>query len=833
MTKLAIVIGLCCASFAAAEDVVVNHPTVNFNELTWGHESLIEQVRTWSDDRLLASYTEGIQGDSAMPTEHYARLYAVAGAWQRTQDAAYRDLAARLCRIMLGDLIDADDQTLRALPHEAHGFAPESRMARDAALHFAMLYHLTGDQEYAHRSAVLLKRITELSPNWPIQNPHYGPMEDRVLRPRDWPGYVDTDRVNGVWGYWIYRSINAWTPILHAYDLIHDSGELQRIGALGAVEAELDWAVQYQLGYGREMGNMDKETMKGLIAFGKVLGRPQLVHHCIDWIRDMYQTMFYADGWWHEGSVAYHQQIHKGMVGGVIDPLLQGYSDPPGWTNDDGVRYDNLDMYEHLAGPIGRAQAVLDNIHQPNGNYQAIHDTTYPQADWEKKFITEARSHLWGAMGHAILGVGKDENMVQATLHFSGMHGHAHQDMNNLMLFAKGKELISETRYRPPPGSNSTRQWHTITAGHVTVAIDESSQSGTATRQRQPADAHDGGVPDGKYRWRSHGNSISDGRLRLHSDDWDMVQVVEADGERAYSQTLNGVYRRTVALVQLGGGDTYVVDIFRVRGGQTHDYMLHGCLDDPHDVALSVPLDETIDGTLYGYIHDLRTTRTDDAWTASFDIADSDASLITFMAPSPGTRIIRGIAPAMRRIGDAPFLAVRREGGESIFVTVHHPFIDTPRVEGIELIDAAMDKVTVQVIHDGGVDRVTSTADGFTHERLGQWRYEVGGKQMHHGVITRTSRIEAGDDINAFITPAELPTDGSLDGRTIMIDSELITHSYTIDRIERRGGETIIHTDDEPGMRIEPNLVKLTYFPGWGMAGDATFRIAGSRLTME
>jgi hypothetical protein len=830
MTRMAIVIGFWCAAHAAGQSVMVDHPVVHFNELTWGHATVIEQAAAWSDERLGQSYAEGIEGDSALPRHHYWRLYAVAGAWQQTRDTQYRDLAIRLCRIMLGDLIDADDDALRALPDAGRGFAPESRMARDAALHFAMLYYLTGEQEHARRSAVLLARIVEVSPGWPVQNPHYGPMEDRVLRPRDWPGYVNTDRVNGVWGYWIYSSINAWTPILLAYDLIYDSGALQQLGALDAVESELDWAVQYQLGYGREMGNMDKATMQGLIAFGKVLGRPQLVHHCIDWVRDMYQTMFYADGWWHEGSVAYHQQIHRGMIGSVIDPMLQGYSDPPGWTNARGVRYDNLDMYEHLAGPIARAQAVLDNIHQPNGNFQAIHDTTYPQVDWEKKFITEARSYLWGAMGHAILGAGEGDRMVQATLHFSGMHGHEHHDMNNLMLFAKGKELISETRYRPIPESNSTREWHTITAGHVTVAIDESTQSRTARREKQPADAHDNGIPDGKYRWRGHGDSISDGRLRLHADDWNMVQVVEADGERAYPQTLNGIYRRMIALVKLDDDDTYVVDIFRVRGGETHDYMLHGCLDDPHDVTLSVPFDESRDGTLYEYIRDLQIVRTDDAWTASFDIDGTDASLITFMAPSPGTRIIRGHAPAMRRVGDAPFIAVRREGGESIYVAVHHPFTDTPRVEGIELIDATMDRVILHVVHDGGVDRITSSADGFNHTRLGAWSYDV---STLGGIVKRTKRIEAGDAFNAFVTDADLPADGSLDGRTIMVDTELITHGYTIDHVERVDNETIIHTRDEPGMRIEPDFVKLLYYPGWGMAGQAKFRIAADNLVTE
>jgi hypothetical protein len=37
-------------------------------------------------------------------------------------------------------------------------------------------------------------------------------------------------------------------------------------------------------------------------------------------------------------------------------------------------------------------------------------------------------------------------------------------------------------------------------------------------------------------------------------------------------------------------------------------------------------------------------------------------------------------------------------------------------------------------------------------------------------VLDRTRRVEAGDAFDAFETSVPLPTDGSLDGRTLMVD---------------------------------------------------------------
>ena len=70
-------------------------------------------------------------------------------------------------------------------------------------------------------------------------------------------------------------------------------------------------------------------------------------------------------------------------------------------------------------------------------------------------------------------------------------------------------------------------------------------------------------------------------------------------------------------------------------------------------------------GMLHKYIGNLRTAGVDGKWTATYRFEDSPVGLRTWMLPQRGSRIILGEAPAMRRVGPAPFVAVRQTGGES------------------------------------------------------------------------------------------------------------------------------------------------------------------------
>ncbi len=859
---------LLCAS-AWAQNWPVDHPVTNFKGQ---EEDLKKRVRPLegSDGAALRKrYREGLE--NVPYRDYHNALRAAVGLWESTNNTTYRDLAVAACEAALGNLLSASDEDLRARVSTRGGEDEQNARMRDACHHFALLYHITQEKEHARKAALLLARFAEQVPDWPLYSPHHGPWEKRTRYPQNEISIHTRWDLAGVWGVWIYQDLLLSLPFLEAYDLIYNSGVMQETGALEAIEALLHGQVELQFGYGPVLGNMDPTQMRGILPFARALGRPDWVHACVKWIRDMYKTQFYADGWWHEGTPSYHKQAHHGLKG-VVSAHLQGYSDPQGFNNS--ARFDNLDLNKILERPFQRADHVLDAVQQPNRICQVIHDTSFPQPVWWAPPMQEARSYLFGCAGHAILGTGKEKgNLVQASLHFGGTHGHEHYDCLNLILFAKEKELISETRYRTGNAENTTREWHTKTAGHVTVVVDGKDQTGrgsphTPRRERQPEDAVPG-IPDWRWRWGGHGNVMNDGKLRLFNTDFDMVQVAEADGERAYGSRVHlDRYRRTIALVKISDTDVYVVDIFRVKGGKIHDYMLHSNLDFPHTAEFSLPIENSREGTLHKYINSLKSTATDRDWTVTFTLDDGSAALKTFFLPQAGTEIISGDAPAMRRTGTAPFIAVRQSDGESLFAAVHHPYKDVPLVHNVELIplqppgDGA---VAIRITLPDRVDTVISTADEtaetlrktsdgkieirgrFAHVAQGsaenRWAYlihgdrlktaetEINGPVSHSGVIHKTDRIEAGDASDAFITSAGLPADGSLNGRTLMVDLEgLLVQSFQIKRVESQDGRTWIHSNDEPGMTIRPDRVKLEYFPNWGIKGSARFKIAGSAL---
>ncbi|MDA0745127.1 MAG: heparinase II/III family protein [bacterium] len=863
-----LIIGSCAP--ALAQNWPVAHPLTDFGDNKENLKERLQPIQNLSDQALQELYRKGMENSPR--GEYQNALRAAVGLWETTQDSAYRSLAVSACQAALGDFFDASDEGLLARISERGGADRQNTLMRDACHHFALLYHLTKDREYARKAALLLSRFAQTVPEWPIYNPHHGPFEERSRYPqREISRHTQWDMA-GVWGVWIYQDLLLSMPLLEAYDLIYDAGVMQETGRLDAVQNMLESQVELQFGYGPVLGNMDPTQMRGILPFAKALGRPDWVHTTVKWIQDIYKTQFYADGWWHEGTPSYHKQAHHGLQS-VARTHLQGYSDPEGFTGGlDGARFENLDLNKILERPFQRADHVLNAVQQPNRICQVIHDTSFPQPVWWTPPMEEAHSYLFGCAGHAILGAGKGTgNMTQASLHFGGTHGHEHYDCLNLILFAKGKELISETRYRAGNAENTTREWHTMTAGHVTVVVDEQDQTGrgsphTPKREPQPEDAVPG-IPDWRWRWSGHGNVMNDGKLRLFNTDFDRVQVVEADGERSYGSLVNlGRYRRTIALVKINATDIYVVDIFRVKGGTTHDYMLHANLDFPHTATLSLPLENNIEGTLHKYISNLKSTTTHQDWTVTFSLEDGSAALKTFFLPQEGTEIICGDAPAMRRTGTAPFLAVRQSDGESIFVAVHHPYTVAPLVHSVEWVPLdPPDNGTVAIrVHlPDRTDTILSTADDapgtlrktsdgviemrgrFAHiaEGTEKWTYLIGGDRLktgetelngkisHTGLIYKTERIETGDTSDAFLTRTGLPADGSLDGRTLMLDlGGLLVQSFQIKNVQTKNGQTRIASSDEPGMTVHPNLTKLEYFPNWGIQGQPQFTIAGSAL---
>jgi hypothetical protein len=96
--------------------------------------------------------------------------------WKTTGEERYRDLAVATYRAALGDLATASDDFLKRHITDKGSIEHKNDYARtlvsttdlyalrDATEHFAMLYYLTQEKDYAHKAAVLLARFAVQMP---------------------------------------------------------------------------------------------------------------------------------------------------------------------------------------------------------------------------------------------------------------------------------------------------------------------------------------------------------------------------------------------------------------------------------------------------------------------------------------------------------------------------------------------------------------------------------------------------------------------------------------------------------------------------------------------
>ncbi|MBX7258027.1 MAG: heparinase II/III-family protein [Candidatus Hydrogenedentes bacterium] len=138
-----------------------------------------------------------------------------------------------------------------------------------------------------------------------------------------------------------------------------------------------------------------------------------------------------------------------------------------------------------------------------------------------------------------ILRSGRGANERALWLDYDAGGGHGHKDGMNLGLFAYGLDLMPELGYPPVQfgGWDSPRaRWYTMTAAHNTVLVDNQNQA------------------------------VANGATTLWLDGRH-VHGIRATGE-AIAQAER--YERTALLIDVDESRSYVVDVFRVRGGHNH-----------------------------------------------------------------------------------------------------------------------------------------------------------------------------------------------------------------------------------------------------------------------
>jgi len=327
------------------------------------------------------------------------------------------------------------------------------------------------------------------------------------------------------------------------------------------------------------------------------------------------------------------------------------------------------------------------------------------------------RSELLPGAGFASLQTTNDGNTFGLAALYGYYRAHRHYDLLNIDLYALwndgwGYALLPDLGYPETADSYDPRRFgflsHTVC--HNTVMID-------ARRQE-----------------------IAGGRLHLY-EVGPFVKALEMSAESAYPGRAH-LYRRTLLLVEVAPDKAYVLDIFRVRGGAQHDWIIHGTdAEFTSDPALP-PARQT--GTLagpdvgYGEFYDDRRYADDNKAHVPYYLYKGSGFQWLFNVqeaalrqqqvvqwqrgkvilrchfldahPEPGTETVfacDGIPQRRKPYPDSIKFVLRRRTGEnleSIYVTLFEMCSEKPFVESVRLLPVAHGPdmpVAVEVVADG------------------------------------------------------------------------------------------------------------------------------------
>jgi hypothetical protein len=695
------------------------------------------------------------------------------------------------------------------------------RYLENAAAYFARLYWLTKEPAAGRRAALILARFAEVFPSYCY---HYDyPFRQKIIyegevAPKDFRRSFRTAR----WSWWAFLDLSE--RLLEAYDLMADSGELEKLsGERGRevpaqVRGMLTTMAEQILANEDEMSNMSPGMWADLIQAGRVLERPEWVHEPVARLARMAREQFFSDGAWMEGAPSYHSQVMGGFSN--VFAAAADYSDPPGWSDPKGGgRFDNLDLAQDLP-EVRRAREALLRMRLPNGRFVPVHDTWWTNG---LSALDVSKPDLLPGLGHGVLGSGEKGGQIQAHLTWSPGYGHIHYDGLSLLLFARGQELLSDLGYT----HTKWREWTVMTPAHNLVVVDG---------QNQKAD------------------KLTLGHLRTFTAGPD-VQAVSVDNPQVYPKVTD-LYRRTLVLVKLSPTDSYVVDFFAVKGGQVHDYFLHGSADEaqtltaPAELALQ-PLPTLLPEGVkfaaansegqsdwtpwhgYGYLRDLQSAQpAQGVVTLDYAPTQTGAGLQAFVVTHAGDQLVLGRSPSIRQAQSddgklesywRQFVMLRREGGESLFAAVLAPYGETKAITQVRVVDLPGARMALEVQSDLRTDLIVLNAvdaQGSWHDRPLGVSAELAVVGLQEGK-PQAAMVTAGElrwgDLTLKTGPAgEWPLLGIMrgaepsllvgggaeaaPGAVVTLDhAGEYTSAYTVTKVTREGANTRLFVAEEPG----------------------------------
>lgn len=282
-------------------------------------------------------------------------------------------------------------------------------------------------------------------------------------------------------------------------------------------------------------------------------------------------------------------------------------------------------------------------------------------------------------------------NEIRELFMYYGRSGssHAHADSLNLGVLAYGYDLAPDLGYPERTGAWPSRiEWSSHTVSHNTVLVDRSRQ---------------------KALW---------GATPLHFEGNGPIQLIDVDASDAYDQTSQ--YRRTAAMIHVDDSRSYMVDLFRIAGGDEHHYSFHGgegtvatdglqLISQPTgtlagpDVEYGVrPANDSVPGTGYmgSGFHYLKDVEKDESVTQPFSVDwtmknnginnNKEVHMkLTMLNDVSSVALATGIPPVTgQNPGELRYMMAERKGSDihSVFASVIQPYVGTPFIDEIEKV---------------------------------------------------------------------------------------------------------------------------------------------------
>ena len=596
-------------------------------------------------------------------------------------------------------------------------------------------------------------------------------------------------------------------------------------------------------------------SYRGMLAVGRLLDDPALVHEAVARLDRFLAKGFYHDGLWRLGDSASHARVMRQMDG-WIDRLLAGYSDPEAFVPPDGSRpfrdlagAPSLPMVA-LAREASRASWDARDGESANNVKLASWPAPPPREDTR-------RPSLLGGAGIARLGVGEGENALDLELRGLGDYGGMPSGRLAVRLAVGGRPVLGDL---DDEGSPTAWGFERSTASRDTVMVDGLNQRETIDDLRAPAPGAD---------------------IAFFAADPDF-QVACLEDRFAYPRSAS-LYRLTIVAASTAR-TRYAVSIFEVVGGLQHDQITHASgASSAASWSLSEPTSRGPETLLAPGMPFLEAARPDDgrwfvqAMGAFQDLSNAkiDKPAVAALAPrdGPGVRLhllddfaataFVGRSPGGSAEGRASLVLRRRSDDgaalNSRFVTVFDPLgVSAPLIR-VGRIDAGSDVVALAietaegpeflifnpsagkpreallpdgrvVRTDGLVVRVTASGPilaGGTFAEVGAQKVTA---ERIAGTILAADRANRPDARGQFRVAETIPNPETLTNRALLIrHADGTSRGWTIAGVENlREGGARFFVREEAGLKIDPasETARHERFPGTLVPGPHRYRVS-------